>query len=401
MAAPGLTLAEVFQTFAEPLYRKYGRPPPHLQRAVQDVIDCRTPVLGGHRFACVACGVETQRYNSCRNRHCPRCQALDKEEWVEKRKGELLPVTYFHLVFTLPDLVNRVALGNPAAIYSMLLRTAAKTLVEIAADRRHLGARIGFLAVLHTWGQRLQLHPHVHVVVPGGGIAVDEERWTSAPEKFFLPVKVLGRLFRGKFLAGLEEAAASGELRMPESLDPEDRLSGYVDWLRTLHSRDWVVYCKPPFGGSEQALGYLARYTHRAAITSSRLVRIEEDRVLFRWKDYAADGAMKTTSLHGVEFLRRFLQHVLPPRFHRIRYFGLLANCHRREQLERCRRLLGLEQVKREEREGTGEAEGWEERMLRITGLDPRICPVCKEGRLECVGRLAAQPGRGPPSGAA
>ena len=338
--------------------------------------------------------VLTARYNSCRNRHCPKCQWLARQQWLEKRQGELLPVTYFHVVFTLPDdLLNPLFLRNPKALYGLLFRTVADTLLEIGADPKHLGARIGFLAVLHTWGQRLQLHPHLHCIVPGGGISPQGDHWVGSRDDFFVHVKVLGRLFRGKFVAAVKKLADGSELRFPEEIDPLAAPSAYLAWLDQLGAADWVVNSKPPFGGAEHGLGYLARYTHRVAISNDRLLRIEDDRVHFRFKDYGNGGEWRETSLEAIEFLRRFLLHVLPDGFQRIRYYGLLANRYRAENLERCRALLGVPADP--EAPDTSEEkadETWEERLLRTTGIDPRRCPVCGQGRLSLHQRVEPQP---------
>ena len=279
-------------------------------------------------------------YNSCRNRNCPKCGAAARAEWLDRQAADLLPVEYFHLVFTLPNAVGPVALQNPSRVYGALFRAAADSLSELAADPKHLGAEVGFLAVLHTWGQTLTLHPHVHCVVPGGGLSLDGERWVSCRSGFFLPVRPLSRLFRGKFLASLQEFHGQGDLVLAgtqaELADP----LRFARWMDELRESEWVVHAKPPWGGPEQVLKYLARYAHRVAISNHRLAAIDDRSVTFHWKDYADGNTQKVMTLDGVEFIRRFLQHVMPSGFVRIRHFGLLANRHRDEKLSRCRTLL-------------------------------------------------------------
>ena len=378
MSAAALEVAEICRRYQDAYEERYGRLSAAEQRVVHDVTSCRTADLGGHLYVCDQCGVITERYNSCRNRHCPKCQRLEREQWLEKRQQELLPVPYFHVVFTVPHQLNPLFLTDPKTLYNLLFRAAADTLLTIADDPRHLGAKIGFLAILHSWGQRLDLHPHLHVIVPGGGLSPDGQRWIASRGDFFLPVKVLSRLFRGKFLDEVQKMARQGQPVFPRRLDPKSQPSAYLCWLDELYTAPWVVYSKPPFGGAKRGLQYLARYSHRVAISDDRLQRLDGDRVVFEWKDYRDDNQMKVTHLEAVEFLRRFLMHVLPSGFHRIRYYGLLANRHRAANLERCRYLLGVvtEPVAEAANDEASEAEGWEERMLRLTGVDPTLCPA-------------------------
>jgi len=325
MGATPLEVAEIFRRYVDLHRQQAGGLAPHQERVVRALTLCRTAELGGHLYVCDQCGIVTERYNSCRNRHCPKCQFLERTQWLEDREAELLPVSYFHLVFTVPEAMNPVFLRNPRTLYGLLFRAAGETLLQIAADPKHLGAKLGVLAVLHTWGQRLQLHPHIHCIVPGGGLAPAGDRWISSREDFFLPVRVLARLFRGKLLDALRRAVEQKQLRLPDSLDPVSEAEGYRSWLDQLYGQEWVVHGKRPFGGSQQGLSYLARYTHRVAISNHRLVKLEDDRVYFHWRDYRDGGEQKVTHLHGVEFVRRYLLHVLPPGFQRIRYYGLLA----------------------------------------------------------------------------
>ena len=304
------------------------------------IAHCRTAALGGHRDQCLRCGYQAISYNSCRNRHCPKCQTNARETWLRKRQQELLPVGYYHLVFSVPHLLVPLVWQNKKLLFTLLFNAAAATLLEVAADRKHLGAQLGFLSILHTWGQTLQPHPHVHCVVPGGGLSRDSGRWIASRSHFFLPVKVLSRVFRGKFVAGLRRAFLRHQLAFHGECLPLANQKTFAAFLRTLFQQDWVVYAKPPFGGPEHVLQYLARYTHRVAISNHRILALNQSHVTFRWKDYAHHGKPRAMTLTGEEFLRRFLQHVLPKGFPRIRYFGWLANRRRRELLPRCRLLL-------------------------------------------------------------
>src|ERR1700761_4871253 len=300
----------------------------------------RTAALGGHLDRCCHCGHEATSFNSCRSRHCPKCQTNARNKWLSERGKELLPVKYVHVVFTIPHQLSWLALQNKKVVYDLLFRASAATLLEIAADPKHLGAEIGFLSVLHTWGQNVLHHPHVHCVIPAGGLSVDHQHWIRPPYAFFLPVKVLSRVFRGKFTAGLKRAFRKGQLTFPGSLHPLAEERAFRSFLRSLFCHDWVVYAKPPFGGPQHVLHYLARYTHRVAISDHRLVNFAEGRVTFRWKDYAHGSKQKLMTVTAEEFLRRFLLHVLPHGFVRIRFFGFLANRRRKTLLPLCRQLL-------------------------------------------------------------
>ena len=312
-----------------------------VERRVMSAIQlCRTAALGGHVEACESCGFARPAYNSCRNRHCPKCQGAAQIQWIERRQDDLLPVAYFHVVFTLPAPIADIAFHNKAVVYAILLKTAAATLRLIAADPKHLGAEIGVISVLHTWGQNLHHHPHVHCVIPGGGISLDGQRWVACRPKFFLPVKVLARLFRRLFLEALAEAHATGQIKLSGMLGSLGEVAAFADALRTWRRSNWVVYAKAPFGGPKQVLAYLGRYTHRVAIANSRIVALDGDMVSFRWKDYRAHGATKVMRVSADDFIRRFLQHTLPDGFHRIRHYGFLANAQRVEKLMLCRRLL-------------------------------------------------------------
>src|SRR5438067_3816725 len=300
----------------------------------------RTAALGGHLDQCSRCGHQAISYNSCRNRHCAKCQTNARDKWLAAREKELLDLPYVHVVFTLPHQLSSLALSNQKVVYDLLFRTSAATLLEIAGDPKHLGADIGFMSVLHTWGQNVLHHPHVHCVIPAGGLSLDHQRWVRPHYAFFLPVKVLSRVFRGKFTAGLKRAFRKRQLTFPGSLQPLAKERAFHSFLRSLFRQDWVVYAKPPFGGPQHVLHYLARYTHRVAISNHRLVNVADDHVTFRWKDYAHDGASKLMTVTATEFLRRFFLHVLPKGFVRIRFFGFLASRRRAHDLARCRQAL-------------------------------------------------------------
>jgi hypothetical protein len=306
---------------------------------------CRTAVLGGHLDRCRQCAYEAISYNSCRSRHCPKCQTNARDKWLVERGKELLPVKYVHVVFTIPHELSWLALQNKKVVYDLLFHSSAATLMEIAADPRHLGAEIGFLSVLHTWGQKLQAHPHIHCVIPAGGLSPDHQSWVHPRYAFFLPVKVLGRVFRGKFIAGLKRAFLRGELRFPGSMKQLATKKVFHAFLRPLFRHDWVVYAKRPFGGPEHVLHYLARYTHRVAISNHRIVNFADGKVTFRWKDYAHGSKQRLMTITAEEFLRRFLLHTLPRGFVRIRFCGFLANRSRRALLPLCRQLLAVHRL--------------------------------------------------------
>ncbi len=309
-------------------------------KVLNAILRCRTAALGGHRDQCTRCGYQTISYNSCRNRHCPKCQTNAREKWLAARQQEQLPVNYYHLVFSVPHALVPLIWQNKRLLFKLLFEASAASLLEIAADPEHLGAEIGFLTVLHTWGQTLQRHPHVHCVVPGGGLSPDHRQWIRSPPNFFLPVKVLSRVFRGKFVAGLKRLFHHSQLVFNGSCAPLANEKAFHAFLRTLFREDWVVYAKRPFGGPEHVLHYLARYTHRVAISNHRIVDVTDTHVTFRWKDYAHHNKRRLMTLRQEEFLRRFLEHILPKGFPRIRYFGFLANRRRAESLPLCRSLL-------------------------------------------------------------
>ena len=352
---------------------------PHL-KTLQAIQNCRTAALGGHLDSCAQCGYQAISYNSCRNRHCPKCQTQAREAWLAARSAELLPVPYYHVVFTLPRALSALVLQNKRLLYNLLFRSSAETLLEVAADPKHLGAQIGFLSVLHTWGQRLDHHPHLHCVVPGGGLAADGSCWIKPPRHgFLLPVRVLSRVFRGKFVAGLKRLFRQRQLQFHGALRSWSEAKLFRRFLRSLFPSDWVVYAKRPFGGPEHVLQYLARYTHRVAISNHRLLSFAKGQVTFRWKDYAHGSKQRKMTLTTDEFLRRFLLHVLPHGFVRIRHFGFLANRQRGEHIAQCRQLLTSQNL-------SNASAPAEVRPVSVR----RVCPLCT-GAMEILERLTAQ----------
>lgn len=351
MQRPALEVADIFHAHGAAWRQSLqGHLSLNQLKVMSAIEQCRSAALGGHVLCCTACKQTEISYNSCRNRHCPKCQAMAARRWLEARQTELLPVDYYHVVFTLPEPISALAYTNKAVIYRLLFEVAAETLRTIAADPKHLGARIGSTLVLHTWGSALTHHPHVHGIVPGGGLSFDGEQWVACKPGFFLSVRVLSRLFRRRFLEELLKAYHLGQLQFFGDYVPLGDASAFVDWLAPLRKCEWVVYAKRPFAGPAAVLAYLSRYTHRVAISNSRLIRMDEHGVTFKWKDYRAKGSTKhkTMTLGTGEFMRRFLLHVLPSGFHRIRHYGLIANGGRRESLARARELLHVAPVKPE-----------------------------------------------------
>jgi hypothetical protein len=339
---PPFEVADIIRSAGKNFIEKHRSWVTGLHRKVLSAIECcRTAALGGHRDRCSRCGHTVAiSYNSCRNRHCPKCLTHARNKWLSARQKEFLAVPYVHVVFTLPHTLASLVLHNKKLLYTLLFRSSAATLLEIAADPDHLGAEIGFLSVLHTWGQNLLHHPHVHCVIPAGGLSPDHKAWIHPRHRFFLPVKVLSSVFRGKFLDGLEDAFAKGGLCLPGELQSLADTNTFRSFLRTLHRKEWVVYAKPPFGGPQHVLNYLARYTHRVAISNHRLVSFTDGKVTFRWKDYAHGNQHRLMTLTADEFLRRFLLHTLPRGFVRIRFFGNMANRRRAALLPVCKHLL-------------------------------------------------------------
>jgi len=377
-------VADVLASFAA-RYRGRHAPSAEQERVLGELPLCRTAALGGHKLECDRCGHQEISYNSCRNRHCPRCQAAARAAWLAEREADLLDVPYFHVVFTLPHELAAVALQNQRLCYGLLFRAAARTLRTIAADPAHLGAEIGFLAVLHTWTQTLLHHPHVHCVVPGGGISPDQSRWIACRDGFFLPVSVLSRLFRRLYLTGLHKAFTEGELALHGRLETLRDSQSWASLLARVRAKEWVVYAKPPFGGPVQVLKYLARYTHRVAISNARIVAIDGEHVRFLWKDRAHGGRSRCMTLPGIEFVRRFLLHVLPKGFVRIRHFGFLANRARETKLPLVRGLIAARAAPNSTEAPAAEAPRSDLAVEPSPEADDR-CPSCELGRMRRAG---------------
>jgi hypothetical protein len=379
-----LEVADVIREYGEEFLRQWGHTvSPQQRKALHDIGVCRTAALGGHVQECGDCAYRFIAYNSCRNRHCPRCQSAARDEWLTERAKELLPVPYCHVVFTIPQQLAPVTLQNQRVCYGLLFRAVSETLQEIAAEFPRFRAKLGFLAVLHTWSQQLGHHPHVHCVVPAGGLSSDGSRWVACHPKFFLPGQALSRRFRKKLLAFLRQAFAKGELRFFGQLGDLTEPARFNAWLQNLKKTKWVVYAKPPFGGPEAVLKYLARYTHRVAISSSRLISMESGRVTFRWRDSRHGNRSSTMTLEAVEFIRRFLLHILPAGFVKIRHFGFLANRNRSSALVLCRRLLST----------SADAIGSAAILSRKpnSSVDQHRCPVCHVGVLRTVEWLSVE----------
>lgn len=377
-----IELQDIFYQHGED-YRKAHRLPLNVLKAMTAIEACRTAELGGHVDECDECGHVRISYNSCRNRHCPKCQTLTKERWLESRKKDLLPVGYFHVVFTIPEELNYLALTNQKELYSILFQAASETLLELGRDRKYLGAQIGFTSILHTWGQNLMHHPHVHCIVPSGGLSLDGTRWINSKKDFFIPVKVLSRKFRGKFLYYLKNNYYNSKLKLigdNQELIEKQIFQCFID---RLYKKEWVVYCKPPFSNAEHVLEYLGRYTHRVAISNNRLVFFDNGYVTFKWRDYRDNNKQKFMTITAEEFIRRFLMHVLPDKFVKIRHYGILSNRNRVTKLKKCKELTGsvfnivsvskLSSI---------------ELLLKLTGIDLNICPCCTKGKMVRQGKL-------------
>ena len=377
MTRPAYEIADVFRRYGSTFQATYARllGPLHLL-ALKALAACRTSQLGGHVLECNRCGHRQQAYNSCQNRHCPKCQASARGKWFEDRARDLLPVEYFHVVFTLPSELNSLTLQNKKVIYNLLFRATAETLTELAASWKDLKAEIGFFAILHTWGQKLDFHPHLHCVVPGGGIALDGTRWVSCPRGFLMPVKLMSRKFRGKFLALLKEQHVRGELTMKGAIAAYNSPAAFKSWLSPLYDKEWVVYAKPPWNGPQQVLKYLARYTHRIAISNERLLSIDGGQVTFSYKDYRHGHRQKQLTLSATEFIRRFMMHILPHGLMRIRYYGFLANARRKQKLSQIRQMLGAAA-----QDTPGDQADCQEDQ--DTAQNP--CPHCQGGQMKTI----------------
>jgi len=382
---PALEVADVIRACGD-AYRATHRLSVQQDRVLRAIVNCRTAALGGHTAQCDRCGARVISYCSCRNRHCPKCQTLAKQRWLERQCADLLDIDYWHLVFTLPHELNALAQGNPQVIYRLLFRAASQTLLEFGRNPRWLGGELGITMVMHTWGQRLDQHIHVHCVVTGGALSPDGEHWIAANSGFLFPVRALSAVFRGKYLEALTQAYNGGELHFAGTTAPLGERGAFRLFLAQLRTHDWVVYAKPPFAGAAQVLAYLGRYTHRVAIANHRLVSFENGEVSFHWRDYAHGNRTKIMALSAEEFIRRFLLHVLPSGFVKIRHYGLLGNRCRHEKVARCRVLLNQPAPEPQEPESV------EAMMLRLTGIDIQRCPACQQGRMRVIAVLAPVP---------
>jgi len=388
MSGTDVEIADIVREHGEAYLERFGHCTPwQHKRVLLDIARCRTAAMGGHVDVCTECGLLRCAYNSCRNRHCPKCLGSARWRWTQLREAELLSVPYFHVVFTLPQELAPLALGNQRVVYSLLFKAVAQTLSEVAADPKHLGAKIGFLAVLHTWGQKLNHHPHVHCVVPGGGLSPDGSRWISARPDFFLHVKVLGEVFRGKFLDMLFRAYTAGLINCSGKLAPLRNRSCFKRLLAQAKRHDWVVYSKPPFGGPAQVVRYLARYTHRVAIANYRILALANGLVTFRYKDYADNNRIKAMTLPALVFIRRFLMHVLPGGFTRIRYYGLMANRDRGRNLALCRQRIAEADIS----PAPVPVAPTEEPLELPAPIDPARCPACRAQSMKLL-RTYARP---------
>jgi hypothetical protein len=377
---PQLEVADIFRLYGS-WYRDNHKLSSAQSKVMNRIEQCRTAALGGHVDTCDRCEYTRISYNSCRDRHCPKCQSLKQAEWIERRVERLLPVPYFHTVFTLPEQVNPLALYNKKLLYDLLFQTASQTLKTIAADPEHLGAKIGFTAVLHSWGQNLLFHPHLHCVVTGGGLSESETRWIKSRPKFLLPVRVLAKLFRKKFVAALKKARKQGKLDFSGLASSLADPRVWNQLIRDLKAKDWVVYSKEPFGGPEQVFRYLGRYTHRVAISNYRLLSLEDNRVTFTYKDYKDNNKQKEMTIEADEFIRRFLLHVLPKGYIRIRHYGLLSGASIKAGFEKATCLLTTDEPEKNPLQLQLKTPWWE-KLKKLTGFDAMVCPQCQTGRL-------------------
>lgn len=375
-------LGSLFRSYGEQ-YRERQKLPLYQRKAMYAIENCRTARLGGHIEQCDRCGFRHIFYNSCCNRHCPKCQWLNKEKWLAKQMDNLLPVPYYHVVFTIPDILNPMALVNKEVIYNILFRAAKETPIEFCRDPKHLGAEIGFLAILHTWGQNLMDHPHLHCIVSGGGLSQDRKRWIlprkhTKRKKFFIHVNIISALFKKKFMDYLKASYWKGDLKLVGRISYLSTYKSFRKFKSELYEKKWITYCKSPFGWTEQVLQYLGSYTQRVAISNQRIMKIENGKVTFLWKDYRDGNRKKLMTLDAFEFIRRFLLHILPPRFVKIRQYGIWSNRNKKNKLNLCKALLGVQKTNQTPNELTS----WQDLVEEVTGIDLRICPKCGEGRM-------------------
>ncbi len=381
-----IEVADIFRQYGKEYLTGEKQQPVYIIKAISAIERCRTSALGGHKEKCDKCGHQRISYNSCRNRHCPKCQSLARERWIAERERELLPVKYFHIVFTIPQELNAIVLENKRVLYETLFRAGSETLLKLGKDEKHLGGDIGIIAVLHTWGQNLMDHPHLHCIVPGGGLSIDKKRWLR-PKKgkrkdFFIHVNVISDLFKKKFLYYLKRLYERSELQFTGKIKSTEEIKEFTGLIARLYEKKWVTYCKKPFGGAEQVIKYLGRYTHRVAISNNRIKSIDGGEVKFSYKDYRDGANTKQMTLKANEFIRRFLLHILPEGFYKIRYYGILSSRNKKSKLERCKELLGKNETCTKDENKT---KSWKELLYELTGIDLEKCPKCKEGRMKIV----------------
>lgn len=362
-------------------YTKSKKLPSNILKALYSIKDCRTAALGGHVYECDDCGERKISYNSCRNRHCPKCQAYAKEMWIYERSKSLLPTHYFHIVFTIPEQLNSLTLFNQKEMYSILFTAVSETLLELAKDKKYLGADIGFTTILHTWGQNLMFHPHIHCIIPGGGLSIDSSKWIKSKKKFFIPVKVLSRKFRGKYLFYLNELYKNKKLKFPKSISEFQFKEVFNIFKDSLYKKEWIVYSKAPFNSAEYVLKYLGRYTHRVAISDNRIIKVDNEKVIFKWRDYRDKNKEKIMSLKPQEFIRRFSMHILPDRFVKIRHYGILGNRNKKLKFKRC---IEIFRIKPKEFENLSSAE----LFFKLTGIEIGKCKNCEKGNLIKIEKL-------------
>lgn len=368
------SLQEIIEIHGEN-YIRNNKLPANVLRALYSIQYCKTASLGGHIYECNECGETTIAYNSCRNRHCPKCQAYAKELWIYERSKSLLPTHYFHIVFTIPEQLNSLVLFNQKELYSILFTSVSETLLELAKDKKYLGAEIGFTSILHTWGQNLMNHPHIHCIVPGGGLSLDKAKWIKSKKKFFIPVKVLSRKFRGKFLYYLNTLYLNNKLTFPKSISELGSRNIFNEFKDSLYKKEWIVYSKAPFSSAEYVLQYLGRYTHRVAISDNRIIKVDKNNVSFKWRDYKDNNKQKVMTLKAKEFIRRFTMHILPDRFVKIRHYGILGNRNKQLKFKRC---LEIFRVKPRDDEKLSSAE----LFFKLTGIKIGMCKICEKGNL-------------------
>ena len=382
MGKPKIEIGDIFRRYGNIYREKYkGHISKEQHKAIRAIEQCRTAKLGGHIDICDKCNAIRISYNSCRNRHCPKCQSLPTEKWLLERQDDILPVQYYHIVLTLPSELKNLVYSNKQIFYNILFKSASQTLLELTKDSKYLGAQIGITSILHTWGQNLSFHPHLHCLVTGGGLTTDN-KWVFTCHNYFLPVRVISKLFKGKFIHNVIYEYEKGNLKFSNAV--KDLIIPYKfnKFIYKLRKKKWIVNCKPPFKNPNSVLEYFGRYTHRVAIANHRIIKVENDKVYFKWKDYSDNCKIKIMSLNALEFIRRFLFHILPHRFNKIRYYGLLSNCHRKVKIALCRTLLNNNKSANLNKQNKIKKLNWKDLYFKVTGNQINICPVCKKGRM-------------------